>query len=68
MVLLPNSTPMVVSWSNLNFLSRNYSNIQDFPTPLNIINIYSSQLESPIMMNLNKYAYPLILVNYFNLI
>lgn len=29
----PNSTPMVVSWSNLNFFSRNWSRMQDFPTP-----------------------------------
>ena len=29
----PNSTPMVVSWSNLNFFSRNCSSMQDLPTP-----------------------------------
>lgn len=34
MVLLPNSTPMVVSWSNLNFLSKNCIRIQDLPTPI----------------------------------
>jgi hypothetical protein len=32
-ILDPNSTPMVVSWSNLNFFSRNWSNMQLFPTP-----------------------------------
>lgn len=31
----PNSTPMVVSWSTLNFFSKNCNKIQDFPTPIN---------------------------------
>jgi hypothetical protein len=33
MILEPNSTPMVVSWSNLNFFSRNWRSMQLFPTP-----------------------------------
>jgi len=30
----PNSTPIVVSWSNLNFFYKNWRRTQDFPTPL----------------------------------
>ena len=33
MILDPNSTPMVVSWSNLNFFYKNWRSMQLLPTP-----------------------------------
>ena len=47
----PNSTPMVVSWSNLNFFSRNWSKMQDFPTPKKMKN---GLLVSPMTMYLKR--------------
>lgn len=40
MTLEPNSTPIVVSWSNLNFFSRNCSKMHDFPTPDALVYTY----------------------------
>lgn len=59
----PNSTPMVVSWSNLNFFYRNWRRMHDLPTPAFVTHTYLCPQSRCTWTNTNMNSFLLKLYN-----